>query len=98
MLQYSDIVTERPDNPLQIFSTLWYLRHANCKHLYEDGKYGQLLNTMEDHWMSEETKFPCNHDTNVSISEVLFATLLGFTAVSSIWLSSTLLIHLYQSL
>ena len=43
MLQYSDIVTERPDNPLQIFSTLWYLRHTNCKQKYEDGRYGQLL-------------------------------------------------------
>ena len=48
--------------------------------------------------MSEEMKYPGNHETNVTISEVLFATLLGIAAVSSIWLSSTLLIHLYQNL
>ena len=48
--------------------------------------------------MSEEAKFPGNHNTNVSISEVLFATLLGIAAVSSIWLSSKLLIHLYQNI
>ncbi|MDX2435238.1 MAG: hypothetical protein GQ556_01475 [Desulfobacterales bacterium] len=48
--------------------------------------------------MSEEMEYPCNHDTNVTISEVLFAILLGIAAVSSIWLSSTLLIHLYQNL
>ena len=48
--------------------------------------------------MSAEAKFPGTHDANVSISEILFATLLGIVAVSSIWLSSTLLIHLYQNL
>ena len=48
--------------------------------------------------MSEEMEYPFNHDTNVTISEVLFAILHGIAAVSSIWLSSTLLIHLYQNL
>lgn len=51
---------------------------------------------MEDSWMSEKMKTPQN--TNTSISEILFAALLGVGAVSCIWLSSSLLIHLYQNL
>jgi len=48
--------------------------------------------------MPEETKFPCNHKSKITISEILFGTLLGIAAISSIWVSSTLIIHLYQNL
>ena len=48
--------------------------------------------------MSGETKLACNHNSKVTVSEILFGALLGITAVCSIWISSTLIIHLYQNL
>jgi hypothetical protein len=53
---------------------------------------------MEDFWMSEETKLPCNHDSIITLEEILFATLLGIAGVSIIWLSSTLIIHLFRNI
>jgi hypothetical protein len=44
------------------------------------------------------TKNPTDFNMNTSIGEVLFATLLAVGAVSSIWVSTTLLIHLFQNL
>lgn len=61
-------------------------------------KCGQLIDNMEDYWMPEETKFTIGQDSKIKIPEVIFATLLAITAVSCIWLSSTLLIHLFQNL
>jgi hypothetical protein len=48
--------------------------------------------------MPGETKLPYKHNSKVSVSEILFGTLLGIAAVCSIWISSTLIIHLYQNL
>ena len=48
--------------------------------------------------MSVEMNNLMNHNSNISISEVLFGTLLAIAALGSIWISSTLLIHLYQNM
>ena len=48
--------------------------------------------------MSEEAKYPCNYNSTVTIPDMMFGALLGIAAVACIWLSSTLLIHLYQNL
>ena len=48
--------------------------------------------------MPEETKLPFNYNSKVTVLEILFGALLGIAAVSSIWISSTLIIHLYQNL
>ena len=53
---------------------------------------------MEECWMSAEMKTTNNHDSNITISEILFGTLLGIGALSCIWVSTTLLIHLYQNI
>jgi hypothetical protein len=37
-------------------------------------------------------------NTNVNISEILFGTLLAVVAVSCIWLSSSLMLHLFNNL
>lgn len=48
--------------------------------------------------MSAETRKNCNHDSQITITEILFGTLLAVGAISCIWVSSTLLIHLYSNL
>jgi len=48
--------------------------------------------------MSLETKPINKHEADMTISEILFGTLLGVGAVSCIWLSTTLIIYLYQNL
>jgi len=53
---------------------------------------------MEEIQMSERMKIQQNKDPNTSVPEILFAALLGIGAVSCIWVSTTLLIHLYQNL
>jgi hypothetical protein len=39
-----------------------------------------------------------NPGEKMTLSEILFGTLLAIGAISCIWISSTLLIHLYSSL
>ncbi len=39
-----------------------------------------------------------NQQKRVTVSEFLFGALLAIAAVSSIWVSSTLVIHLYSNL
>jgi hypothetical protein len=46
--------------------------------------------------MSAEKKITNTHDTNITISEVLFGILLGLGAISAIWVSTTLMIHLIK--
>jgi hypothetical protein len=46
--------------------------------------------------MSAEKKIVNIHDTNITISEVLFGILLGLGAISAIWVSTTLMIHLIK--
>jgi hypothetical protein len=37
-------------------------------------------------------------NTNLTVSEMLFGALLAVVAVSSIWLSSSLMLHLFNNL
>jgi len=53
---------------------------------------------MEEHSMLDKIKIRRDPETNTTLPEILFATLLGIGAVSCIWVSSTLLIYLYQNL
>lgn len=46
--------------------------------------------------MSEEKKNMKTHDTNITIPEVLFGILLGIGAISAIWVSTTIMIHLIK--
>ena len=39
-----------------------------------------------------------NQENRLTVSELLFGALLAIAAVSSIWVSSTLMIHLYSNL
>ena len=39
-----------------------------------------------------------NYEQAMTISEIMFGALLGIGAISFIWVSTTLLIHLYQKL
>jgi heme/copper-type cytochrome/quinol oxidase subunit 4 len=39
-----------------------------------------------------------NKNTNLTVSEILFGALLAIVAVSSIWLSSSLMLHLFNNL
>jgi hypothetical protein len=39
-----------------------------------------------------------NQEKRLTVSELLFGALLAIAAVSSIWLSSSLMIHLYSNL
>ena len=39
-----------------------------------------------------------NENTNLTVSEILFGALLAIVAVSSIWLSSSLMLHLFKNL
>jgi hypothetical protein len=39
-----------------------------------------------------------NQEKRLTVSELLFGALLAIAAVSSIWVSSTLVIHLYSNL
>ena len=48
--------------------------------------------------MSVDTKNLNDFNVNTSISEILFAALLAVGAVSCIWVSTSLLIHLLQNL
>jgi len=48
--------------------------------------------------MSAATNKPGKPDGKITFSEILFGTLLAVGAVSCIWISSTLLIHLYSSM
>ena len=48
--------------------------------------------------MSAEKKFFNNNDSKITIPEILFGTLLGIASISCIWISYTLLIHMYQNL
>ena len=53
---------------------------------------------MEDGGMSVDTNNPNNFNMNTSLSEVLFGALLAVGAVSCIWVSTSLLIHLLQNM
>lgn len=48
--------------------------------------------------MPVNTKNPNDFNINTPVGEILFAALLAVGAVSSIWVSTTLLIHLFQNL
>ena len=48
--------------------------------------------------MPAEMETSYKHDVNITFPEMLFGTLLGIGAIIGIWLSSTLLINLYQNL
>jgi hypothetical protein len=48
--------------------------------------------------MTAATGKLANSSEKMTLSEILFGTLLAVVAISCIWISSTLLIHLYSSL
>jgi hypothetical protein len=48
--------------------------------------------------MTEAKNTPSNPGEKMTLSEVLFGTLIAIVAISCMWISSTLLIHLYSSL
>jgi hypothetical protein len=48
--------------------------------------------------MSCEERKMNKKESGISIPEILFGALLGFGAVSGIWASSTILLHLFQNL
>jgi len=48
--------------------------------------------------MSQNKGNTKNYESAMTISEILFGALLGIGAISFIWVSTTLLIHLYQKL
>ena len=46
--------------------------------------------------MSAENEITNTHDTNITTAEVLFGILLGIGAISGIWVTTTLVIHLLK--
>ena len=48
--------------------------------------------------MAAAKETPRNPGEKMTLSEILFGTLLAIGAISCMWISSTLLIHLYTSL
>ena len=48
--------------------------------------------------MSQNKITTQNHESAMTISEILFGALLGIGAIGFIWVSTTLLLHLYQKL
>jgi hypothetical protein len=48
--------------------------------------------------MSQNKIATKNYEPGMTIAEILFGALLGIGAVSILWISTTLLIHLYQKL
>ena len=46
--------------------------------------------------MSAENKITNTHDTNITTAEILFGILLGIGAISAIWVTTTLVIHLLK--
>jgi len=48
--------------------------------------------------MSEDMKSTKNLAANITITEIIFGTLLGVGSIFLMWISTTLLIHLYKSL
>ena len=48
--------------------------------------------------MSEDMKRTRNLAANITDAEILFGTLLGAGSIFLIWVSTTLLIHLYKNL
>jgi len=61
------------------------------------GKCGPKYH-MEDCPMSLKKVPTQNYEQAMTISEIMFGALLGIGAISFIWVSTTLLIHLYQKL
>ena len=53
---------------------------------------------MEAYRMSEDMKRTKNLAANITITEIIFGTLLGVGSIFLMWISTTLLIHLYKSL
>lgn len=48
--------------------------------------------------MTKAKNTPCNPGEKMTLSEILFGSLLAIVAISCMWISSTLLIHIYTSL
>ncbi len=48
--------------------------------------------------MSTVNKYTAEPGAGITIPEILFGALLGFAAVSGIWISTSILLHLLQNL
>ncbi len=46
--------------------------------------------------MPEDLKMTKNLAANITIAEIIFGTLLGAGSIFLMWISTTLLIHLYR--
>jgi len=53
---------------------------------------------MEAYRMSEDMKRSKNLAANITIAEIIFGSLLGAGSIFLMWISTTLLIHLYKNL
>ena len=62
-----------------------------------EGSAVTFKNHAEDCRMPVDTRTPDNK-TDVTLSELIFGALLGIGAVACIWVSTTLLIYLYQNI